>query len=233
MLQAAHGLGHAVLRELKRRRPKSTKSPSLAIGIGSRVERAKIAGAKAILLVGAGNNGGDVLHAGALLAGRGVQVVALRLASDIHAAGWAALQRAGGTMRDGTELAAEELREIFSTADVVIDGIVGIGAQGPLRSPAAEVVTALNDVRQDGEGPLVVAADIPSGIAVDDGTVPGPAVRADVTVTFGAWKPGHALLPAGANRGGVHQSDLGLTEVLAKRSEEHTSELQSRGAPAC
>lgn len=226
MLQAAHGLGHAVLRELKRRRPKSTKSPSLAIGIGSRVERAKIAGAKAILLVGAGNNGGDVLHAGALLAGRGVQVVALRLASDIHAAGWAALQRAGGTMRDGTELAAEELREIFSTADVVIDGIVGIGAQGPLRSPAAEVVTALNDVRQDGEraaaagvgeGPLVVAADIPSGIAVDDGTVPGPAVQADVTVTFGAWKPGLALPPAVTYAGAVEQIDLGLTEVLAQQ----------------
>jgi len=217
MLQAAHGLGHAVLRELKRRRPKSTKNSGLAIGIGSRVERAKIAGARAILLVGAGNNGGDVLHAGALLAGRGVQVVALRLAADIHAEGWAALQRAGGTMRDGTELAAEELREIFHAADVVIDGIVGIGAQGPLRSPAAEVVTALNEVRQDGAGPLVVAADIPSGIAVDDGTVPGPAVQADVTVTFGAWKPGLALPPAVTYAGSVEQIDLGLTEVLAKQ----------------
>ena len=50
-----------------------------------REEGAGVSGARVMLLVGAGNNGGDALHAGALLAGRGAQVSALLLSSDVHA----------------------------------------------------------------------------------------------------------------------------------------------------
>jgi hydroxyethylthiazole kinase-like uncharacterized protein yjeF len=43
----------------------------------------------------------------------------------------------------------------------------------------------------------VVAVDIPSGIDAHTGAVPGPAVRADLTVTFGGLKPVHALAECG------------------------------------
>ena len=214
MAQAAHGLGHAVLQELRRRRPKSEKSSALAVGIGSRVVRARVAGRRAVLLVGAGNNGGDVLFAGALLAGRGVQVTALALTADIHDAGRSAFIRAGGVMRAAGDFDRAQLTEIFTSADVVIDGIVGLGAVGALRAPATEIVTVLNEVRGAQDELLVVAADIPSGIAVDDGTVPGVAVNADLTVTFGAWKPGLALPPAVNYAGRVEAIDLGLRPAL-------------------
>src|SRR5680860_464169 len=56
-------------------------------------------GTRVLLLVGAGDNGGDAMHAGALLARRGVAVTALLLAPDkAHATGLAALRQAGGVV---------------------------------------------------------------------------------------------------------------------------------------
>ena len=94
MLRAAHGLAYAVLDWLGR-------------GYGARV----------LLLVGAGNNGGDALHAGAVLARRGAGVEAVLLAPDrVHATGLAAFRGAGGRVVTAAEA---------TTPDVVVDGIVG------------------------------------------------------------------------------------------------------------
>src|SRR5690606_28467274 len=56
----------------------------------------------------------------------------------------------------------------------------------------------------------VVAVDAPSGVGVDDGTVPGPVLRADRTVTFGAAKPGLLLPPATHLAGHGAVVDIGL-----------------------
>src|SRR4051794_32162575 len=56
-------------------------------------------GADVVLLVGSGNNGGDALHAGALLAARGARVTALVTGERPHAGGLAALRRAGGRVQ--------------------------------------------------------------------------------------------------------------------------------------
>src|SRR3954451_19288554 len=86
-------------------------------------------GRRVVLLVGSGDNGGDALYAGARLARRGAGVTAVLLAPErAHAGGLAALRRAGGSVA-GTG-AAEELVE---RADLVVDGIVGIGGKGGLR----------------------------------------------------------------------------------------------------
>ena len=54
-------------------------------------------GARVLLLVGAGNNGGDALHAGAMLARRGAVVEAVLLKPEsVHTAGLAAMRGAGG-----------------------------------------------------------------------------------------------------------------------------------------
>ena len=198
MAQAAHGLGHAVVRELKR-------------------YRAQVTGARAVLLIGAGNNGGDVLFAGALLARRGVAVEALLLTDSSHEAGATALTNAGGKLRPIVDLEPAEVKNHFERADVVIDGIIGIGASGSLREPAAALVDALNKMRETcATPPLIVAADVPSGISVDDGTIEGSAIIADLTVTFGAWKPGLSLPPAAANAGRIEAIDIGLDAPLEK-----------------
>jgi ADP-dependent NAD(P)H-hydrate dehydratase / NAD(P)H-hydrate epimerase len=150
-------------------------------------------GARVLLLVGSGNNGGDALHAGALLAGRGAKVDALLLADRVHQAGLAALRRAGG--RVVTEAGAP---------DLVVDGILGIGGRGGLRGRPADLVASLP------EAALVVAADVPSGIDASTGEVAGVAVRADVTVTFGAVKTGLLVDPGAAHAGVVELVEIGL-----------------------
>src|SRR3712207_1226190 len=94
-------------------------------------------GSRVLLLVGAGNNGGDALYAGATLARRGALVEAVLLDADrTHAAGLAALRAAGG------RVVTTPGRHV----DVVLDGIVGIGGQGPLRPAAAALVASLAGV---------------------------------------------------------------------------------------
>ena len=111
-------------------------------------------GRRVALLVGTGNNGGDALYAGAALARRGVRVTAVLLEPDrVHAGGRAALRRAGGR-----ELTAgsPEVPSVIGRADLVLDGMVGIGGRGGLRDHAAELARAT----ADGAG-IPVAVDVP------------------------------------------------------------------------
>jgi hydroxyethylthiazole kinase-like uncharacterized protein yjeF len=163
-------------------------------------------GARVLLLIGSGDNGGDTLYAGAALARRGAQVRALLLRPErVHLAGLAALRQAGGF----------SVGELPLQADLVLDGIVGIGASGGLRPPAAAIVAGLAGLRgRIGQRPPVVAVDVPSGVAVDTGDVPGDAVTADVTVTFGCLKPAHVVGPAAIRCGQIELIDIGLGPVL-------------------
>ncbi|BFU47025.1 NAD(P)H-hydrate dehydratase [Krasilnikovia sp. MM14-A1004] len=191
--------------------PEGTLMQRAAAGLARRCalllkERGGVRGARVLLLVGSGDNGGDTLYAGAALAARGAAVRALLLRPDrVHLAGLAALRDAGGCT----------VRELPEHADLVLDGIIGIGASGGLRAPATGYVARLGALRaRDGARPPVVAVDVPSGVAVDTGDVPGAAVTADVTVTFGCLKPAHLVGPAAARAGHVDLVDIGLGPVL-------------------
>src|SRR5215204_1392561 len=86
-----------------------------------------VTGRRVVLLVGAGNNGGDALWAGAFLRRGGAAVTAVLLAPDkAHPAGLAALRRSGGRVV-GTDAAGE----LVELADVVVDGIIGLAGHGP------------------------------------------------------------------------------------------------------
>jgi hydroxyethylthiazole kinase-like uncharacterized protein yjeF len=152
-------------------------------------------GAHVVLLVGSGNNGADALWAGARLASRGAAVTAV-LAGTATPDALAALRAAGG--RVGTADALE-------CADLVVDGLVGIGGTGPLREAAAKLVV---------EGEHVVAVDVPSGVDADTGAVVGAAVRAGLTVTFGTGKPGLYVGAGRLHAGHVQVVDIGLGPYL-------------------
>ncbi len=158
-------------------------------------------GRRVVLLVGSGNNGGDALHAGAFLRRRGMQVTAVLLNPDrTHAGGLAALRRSGGRVgrHDDPGVAAA-----IKAADVVVDGVVGIGATPPLRDEAAELIGQANATDA-----LRVAVDLPSGIEPDTGRVRGVAFLADVTVTFGGIKVG--LLIADEQAGTIVCVPIGM-----------------------
>ncbi|MCI2417184.1 NAD(P)H-hydrate dehydratase [Saccharopolyspora sp. K220] len=172
-----------------------------------------VAGRRVALLVGAGNNGGDALWAGAFLRRRGVGVTAVLLAPDkAHPAGLAALRRAGGRAvpaegpSPDTAGIGAEAADAVERADAVIDGIVGLSARGALRPAAAELVRRVTVP--------ITAVDLPSGVDPVTGAVDGPAVRADLTVTFGGRKPCHVLGAGAVHSGDVEVIDIGLTDDL-------------------
>ncbi|RAG81866.1 bifunctional ADP-dependent NAD(P)H-hydrate dehydratase/NAD(P)H-hydrate epimerase [Streptacidiphilus pinicola] len=194
--------------ELMARLPEGTLMQRAAAGLAATCAEllrdgapGRVYGSRVLVLAGSGDNGGDALFAGARLARRGARVSAALLAPErVHAGGLAALRAAGGRV---TEDPAEAER-----ADLVLDGIVGIGGRGPLRDAALPWVHAA------GQGAAtVVAVDLPSGVDPDTGAVPGAAVRADVTVTFGTHKPGLLIDPGASYAGVVRLVDIGLAEV--------------------
>ncbi len=180
-------------------------STGLAVAVARRLPF--VYGARVALLVGAGNNGADTLWAGAWLARRGAAVVAVLVGDPVPDA-FAAFLRAGG--RVGTP-------EALEAAEVVLDGLVGIGGRGPLRPAAAVVVAGLGAA-------YVVAVDVPSGVDADTGEVSPGAVRADLTVTFGTLKPG--LLLARSHVGELELVDVGLT--LPEPDVEALSDADAR-----
>jgi len=166
-------------------------------------------GARVLLLVGSGGNGGDALYAGALMARRGARVEAVLLGANAHEGGLASLRRAGG-------------RVVVTpgAADLVVDGIVGIGARGGLRDDAAALVASL-------DAPTI-AVDAPSGVDVDTGQVEGPHVTADVTVTFGTAKPGLFIEPGASAAGVIEVVDIGLGPHLGAAAVEVLQALDVR-----
>jgi hydroxyethylthiazole kinase-like uncharacterized protein yjeF len=166
-------------------------------------------GARVVVLAGRGDNGGDALYAGALLARRGAAVTAIAAGSAVHPGGAAALRQAGGRVSDDTGDAAAAM---IDASDLIVDGLLGIGGHGGLREPFAGLAAGSQRARQ--AGATVVAVDLPSGIDADTGAVEGPAVRADVTVTFGAIKPGLLIDPGARHAGAVELVDIGLGPYL-------------------
>jgi hydroxyethylthiazole kinase-like uncharacterized protein yjeF len=170
----------------------------------------RVYGARVVVLAGSGDNGGDGLYAGARLARRGARVLAVAAGTRVHEAGAEALRAAGGRV---TGPGDPDLPATMNAADLVLDGLLGIGGRGGLREPQA-ALAALAEAARTGSGARVVAVDLPSGVDADTGEVTGAAVRADVTVTFGTWKTG-LLVDPGADHAGLAQLvDIGLAPCL-------------------
>jgi ADP-dependent NAD(P)H-hydrate dehydratase / NAD(P)H-hydrate epimerase len=187
-------------------------------------------GSRVVLLIGTGDNGGDALYAGERLARRGAAVTAIQAGDRIHTAGAEALRGAGGrvvplapaadpdaTRVDFGDRAASgrpdvghAVRQAIGRADLIVDGMLGIGGKGGLREPYATLAQLAGQAKNG----TTVAVDLPSGIDADSGAVDGPAVRADVTVTFGAVKPGLLIDPGASHAGVVEFIDIGLGPYL-------------------
>ncbi|MFK0011007.1 NAD(P)H-hydrate epimerase [Streptomyces sp. NPDC091027] len=187
-------------RELMARLPEGALMQRAAAGLAAVCARLlarhrRVYGARVVLLVGPGDNGGDALYAGARLARRGAAVTAVPMDPErMHPGGLTALRAAGGRVEP----------TVPQRADLVVDGLLGIGGRGGLRPAAAALVERIP------AGAPVLAVDLPSGVDADTGEVTGPAVTADVTVTFGAYKPGLLIDPGASHAGAVHLVDIGL-----------------------
>lgn len=168
-------------------------------------------GRRAVVVCGKGNNGGDGLVAARYLDARGLRVAVVLLQDrdvlrEPAATNLARLDRTGVRVRpwSGVTLARE-----LGRADVAVDAIFGTGFHGVPEEPHSEAIRAMSNA-----GVAVVAVDIPSGVNGETGAVEGPAVRAGITVTFGAAKPGLVLLPGASHAGVVEVADIGFPHDL-------------------
>jgi hydroxyethylthiazole kinase-like uncharacterized protein yjeF len=216
-------------RELMARLPEGTLMQRAATGLAVAISNflGYSYGARVVLLVGSGDNGGDALFAAAELASGGADVRIVAAGPRLHEAAAEAAHSAGATALD-PDADPVLVDRAIDEADVILDGILGIGAAGSpaLRGRARDIVARVRErlARQaeggrdagDARHPLVVAVDLPSGISPDDGAVPDPTVlTADVTVTFGAVKAGLLVPPGSEHAGRIVFVDLGLGPALA------------------
>jgi ADP-dependent NAD(P)H-hydrate dehydratase / NAD(P)H-hydrate epimerase len=163
-------------------------------------------GRRVVVACGKGSNGGDGFVAARHLARVGVRVAVF--ADD--ATGTAADMRGRLERETGVRarpLEPSGLRRQLERADAAVDAIAGTGLRGAPDASWAAAIDALND-----SGLPVVAVDIPSGVDGATGAVPGAAVRAELTVAFGAAKIGTALLPGAELAGTIRVVDIGFDE---------------------
>ena len=158
---------------------------------------ARFSGARpTLMLCGPGNNGGDGYVAARALRDRGFEVTVAALAEPAtETARWAR----GGWDGEVVALADAPQRPL------VVDCLFGTGLARPLEPALAARLRALV------EGAAVaVACDLPSGVSSDDGKLFSPVAHFDLTVTFGALKPAHRLMPAMEKMGRVVLDRIGI-----------------------
>ncbi len=172
----------------------------------------------ALLYLGKGNNAGD-----ALVAGR-----------ELRSSGWRVALRMTAPAEDLKPLPRRHWQSIASEVEtwesaasacdyagqvVSLDGLLGIGATGPLRGTMRDLAAEMNRLRRDRHA-ATIAMDIPSGLDGDTGQACEDAVIADITVTIGAVKTG--LL---ADAAAVHAGRIALVELPELQAPGSGSEI--------
>jgi len=160
-------------------------------------------GRRVAVVCGAGNNGGDGYVLARLAQAMGLETLVLaavppdKLTGDARRAleDWLA---AGGNTHpfDGGAL---------PDCDVIVDGLLGTGFRPPARPETLEVIRAINAAQRP-----VLALDIPSGLDADSGAVGEEAVRAELTLSFVAFKAGQFLGAGPEHTGVLLLDDLGV-----------------------
>ncbi|HET7303432.1 MAG TPA: NAD(P)H-hydrate dehydratase [Segeticoccus sp.] len=186
MQRAAAGLARAVAARLEERREHSDGLP------------------RVVCLVGPGDNGGDALYAAARLADR-FDVTAVPVTGRTHEAGLDAARAAGVTSTPVEGAAA-----VLAGADVVVDGMLGIGGRPGLSEELEHLVDAIPT------DAYVVAVDLPSGADPAGEQAVRSGVFADETVTFGVAKPVHLLPATEPAVGRLTLVDIGLDDAVAE-----------------
>lgn len=165
-------------------------------------------GARAAVLCGPGNNGGDGVAAARFLLQRGVAVRAFLVGER------AKLTRDTAEMERRLAECGGKLEPFtgddpwFASCDLFIDAVIGIGLHSAVRGPAAQAVAVLERYA----GGRAVAVDIASGVDADTGADLGNRCRYCSTVTFTLPKPGHFIGHGGVVCGRLVVAGIGIPD---------------------
>jgi NAD(P)H-hydrate epimerase len=168
-------------------------------------------------LVGPGNNGGDTLVALTHLAVDDWRVRAYLVQRESEGDELVEkLKKEGGEIilaKNDTQF--DNLSAFISTADVVVDGLLGTGVRLPLKKEIASVMQSVNKaISELAWPPYVVAVDCPSGVNCDTGEADEDVIPASLTVCMAAIKQGLLKFPAFDLVGELRVVDIGLTDKV-------------------
>ena len=183
--------------------------------------------AQVCVLCGKGNNGGDGfviarhLREQKLAGELTVRVILFGKRKDVQGDAAANLTRwieVGGDLDcvDG-EADWEKIWPEVSTAQVIVDAMLGTGLRGGATGAVAKAISALNDRSRNATGTwpmLIFAVDTPSGLPSDGEAPEGPVLHAHLTATFTAPKVGQLVGPAAAACGALQIINIGSPSPL-------------------
>jgi ADP-dependent NAD(P)H-hydrate dehydratase / NAD(P)H-hydrate epimerase len=163
-----------------------------------------------LVVAGKGNNGGDGYVIARILGDAGWQVntIVLGEESDIQGDANVMLQIMKNLQQqvhfiDNSLKLKSEYDACKPT--VIVDAVFGTGLSSAVRGLQAEAISLINR-----SSAAVVAVDIPSGVDGSNGQILGPAVNANLTVTFDQAKIGHGSRPGSDYVGQLEVVDIGI-----------------------
>ncbi|OAI51202.1 hypothetical protein AYO47_07300 [Planctomyces sp. SCGC AG-212-M04] len=171
-----------------------------------------------VICCGKGNNGGDGYVIARHLENRGIAIEIVSVCPVSELKGDARIN-ADVAMKAGFKITVareprewEALGERLRRAKWVVDALLGTGFTGSLREPYQAAIRTVNSSSESGR--KVLAVDVPSGLDVDAGLPAAECVKADVTATFVAMKPGFLQHAAQPFLGQVQVIDIGVPRSL-------------------
>ena len=192
------------------------ENAGLAVARVARRMVGSIVGAKVVVLIGPGNNGGDGLVTARHIQRWGARVTAyLCRDRDTDDPKLADAQHAGvRIVRASDDPRLAGLKTELGSAHLVVDAILGTGRARPISGVLEAILKSLSDVRAAKSDSCLLAVDLPTGLDCDTGEVDPACVAADVTVALGYPKRGHIGFPGASFTGRLEIADIGLPDGL-------------------
>lgn len=214
MENAGRGAAHLIGLKARPRAPGEKPRQGASV-VGSCIRCAderSLLGVSFLVLAGPGNNGGDAFVVARHLAGRAANVrvwglvVGTELKGDAKIA-WEAMCALGIVLERVPP--ESEWEAALGAADLIVDGLLGTGADRRVEGPLARLIDAVNQTPTE-----IIALDVPSGLDAETGAILGSAIRATHTVTFAHLKKGLLTSEGYAHAGNITVSHIGVPSEL-------------------
>ncbi len=192
--------------------------------------RYQMKGRSVAILCGGGNNGGDGYVTARLLSLRGAKVTVITAAEPQTPSAKRAAELADDGQAQFLSLSAEPYlaAACVRQASLIVDGVYGIGFHGKLPDGIRSLFRVINALDIP-----VVALDVPSGMHADTGQADGDTLKADLTVTFTAAKPGFTVPAARTLIGELKVVSVGIDARLTAMYAAHVEEIIPDAVQAC
>ena len=161
---------------------------------------------KIVVAFGSGGNGGGGLAAARMFSNAGAKV-SLVTSADIKRLTGPTAQMYKTCKTMGIKLVSPSSK-IFNSADLILDALLGYSVKGAARGKVAEIIELINTSQAK-----VLSNDLPSGLDPNKGSVHGPIVKANATLTVALPKVG--LFKSDAN---LYTGKLFLGDITVPRS---------------